>query len=282
MPSSRPGPLPDFERPPLDEMVLSLQFADLQLMNHHAGILWLKLRDQYPKVEEQGPIAPVFETFGSLRAAPPTSEIQLLPADAMIRYWFVSPDGTQLLQIQRDRLIHNWRRRDFADSYPRYEVLRKRFEAEIRLVQEFLREYGLGEIRCNQCEVSYINAIGPNEITDDPNRDLDKIFTLWCERYNYDGLDHIERGRFGATYLMRVEGGEAPIGRIHINASPGIRTRDSVPVVQLNITARGKPQDETVAAAFSWLDQGHISIVRSFSAITTKEMHRIWGRTDAQ
>lgn len=280
MPSARPKPLPDFDRPPLDEMVLSIQFAELPLKNYHSGLLWLKLRHEYPLVEEQAPLSPVFETFGALRPVPATAEIQFLPPEAMIRYWFVSKDGNQLLQFQRDRLIHNWRRRAPEDVYPRYEPLRARFESEILSVQEFLREYEVGDIRCNQCEVTYINSIGPNPETDDPVRDLAKVFTIWREQYNDGDLERIERGRFGATYLILPDSGAEPSGRLHVVANPGIRTRDSAPTIQLNITARGKPRDETLAAALDWLDLGHASVVRSFAAITTKSMHKVWGRKD--
>lgn len=279
MSSSAHEPLPDFESPPLDEMVLSIQFADLPLKNFHSGLLWLKLRNEYPNVEEQAPLLPTFETFGALRPAP-AQEIKFLPPDAMIRYWFVTQDGTQLLQFQGNRLIHNWRRRVPEDIYPRYEPLRSRFESEILLTQEFLREYDLGDIRCNQCEVTYINSIGPNAESEDPVRDLAKLFTIWCERYNDGALKHIERGRFGATYLMLSDGGGDPVGRLYLEANPGIRTRDSAPTMQLKITARGRPGDETIGAALEWLDKGRVSVVRSFAAVTTETMHKIWGRKD--
>lgn len=270
--------LPDFARPPLDEVVLSIQFADLPLKNFHAGLMWLKVRDRYPTVEEQAPISPAFETFGVLRPAPQMSEVQFMAADAMIRYWFVSVDGKQLLQLQRDRFIHNWRVRGPEDEYPRYEPLRAAFESEILIFQDFLKEYGLGEIRCNQCEVTYINAIGPSEEIEDPNRDLDKIFTIWCERFSDDSLKHTERGRFTASYLMPNHVGDEPLGRLHISAIPGVRQRDSMPVIRFSLTARGKPSDESVASALEWLDRGRASVVRGFAAVTTKRMHNLWGR----
>ena len=277
----RPPLLPDFDRPPLDEVVLSIQFADLPLQNHHAGLMWLKVRDKFPNVQEQAPVPAVFETFGVLRPSPQVADVQFMPADAMIRYWFISADGRQLLQMQRDRFMHNWRTQEQHDEYPRFEPLREAFESEILVFQAFLKENGLGEIRCNQCEVTYINAIGPTEEIEDPNRELDKIFTIWCERYAEEGLGPIERARFTASYLMPPETGDEPFGRLHINAVPGVRRRDSMPVVRLSVTARGKPKEESIAAALDWIDLGRISVVRTFAAITTKRMHELWGRKDA-
>jgi uncharacterized protein (TIGR04255 family) len=285
---SRPKSLPDFAKPPLDEVVLSIQFADLPLQNHHAGLMWLKVRDKYPNVQEQAPIDATFETFGVPMPAPQeprrpqAPEIRFMPAEAMIRYWFISADGRQLLQMQRDRFIQNWRTREPQDEYPRFEPLRASFESEISIFQDFLKEYDIGEIRCNQCEVTYINAIGPTEEIEDPNRELDKIFTIWCERYSGEGLGPIERARFTASFLMPAETGEEPHGRLHINAAPGLRQRDSMPVVRLSVTARGKPKDESVAAALDWIDLGRVFVVRGFAAITTEKMHTFWGRKDTQ
>ncbi len=279
--ASRPQGLPNFERPPLDELVLSLQFADLPFKNYHAGLLWQKFADHYPKVEEQAPIAPVFETFGAPRAAAELQQIRLLSPDDTLRYWFISADNNQLLQVQRDRLIHNWRRKLPTDEYPRYEAVRERFEADINTAVDFFRAYQLGEIRCNQCEVSYINVIDAIDESD-PNRELSTIFTFWSERYSDSSLSHIERGRFTISFLLEGEGGSEPVGRLHINAVPGIRTSDSAPVMRLHLTARGRPKDESVEAGLLWLDRGRAAVVTGFAAITTKRMHKLWGRRKAK
>ena len=103
----RPADLPDFERPPLNELVLSVQFASVPFQNFHSGLLWQRFANEYPRVEEQPPIEPVFETFGALQAREHRLTLQLMPMPATMRYWFVSPDGDELLQVQSDRLIHN-------------------------------------------------------------------------------------------------------------------------------------------------------------------------------
>ena len=54
----RPADLPDYEHPPLVEVVLSVQFAELQgYRTVHAGLLWEdKFRKAYPIVAEQPPL----------------------------------------------------------------------------------------------------------------------------------------------------------------------------------------------------------------------------------
>jgi uncharacterized protein (TIGR04255 family) len=274
---ARPKSLPDFERPPIDEVVLSVQFGDVALRNVHIGLLWQRFKTEYPNVEEQAPIAPTFETFGALQAAPPNS-IQLLPFDQMARFWFVSEDQNELIQIQRDRLIHNWRLRRPEDKYPRYEILRTKFESEILKFDEFIEQEKLGSIQVNQCEVSYINVIGPVSSGDDPTKEIDRIFTVWREAYSDKYLKRSERARFNSAFLMQDTPDSPPDGRLHVGVVPSIRTHDQAPVLRVTLTARGKPRDESIAGAFHWLDKGRETVVRGFASITTKEMHKIWGR----
>lgn len=273
----RPKSLPDFERPPIDEVVLSIQFGDVALRNVNIGLLWERFKSDYPNVEEQAPINPIFETFGALQAAPPNT-IQLMRFDQMGRFWFVSENQNELVQVQRDRFIHNWRSRRPEDEYPRYEALRTKFESEIVQFEEFIRESKLGSVDINQCEVSYINVIGPDSDGDDPTKNIDKIFTVWREAYSDKYLTRSERSRFTASFLMQDAPENPPDGRLHVSLMPSLRTHDQAPVLRLTLTARGKPRDESVRAALDWIDKGRETVVRGFASITTKEMHKIWGR----
>src|SRR2546423_14348593 len=57
--------LPNFTNPPLDELVLSIQFASIEKMKTaHIGMFWEKIEHRFPHVSEQPPIGPAFETFG--------------------------------------------------------------------------------------------------------------------------------------------------------------------------------------------------------------------------
>jgi uncharacterized protein (TIGR04255 family) len=239
--------------------------------------LWQGFKEQYPTVEEQAPITPIFETFGSLQPAQVPS-LQLMPFDQMARFWFVSESQNELVQVQRDRLIHNWRVRRQDDQYPRYETLRSRFESEILKFQSFIRDSKLGSIEVNQCEVSYINVIGPLRPGSDPAEDIEKIFTVWRESYSDKYLKHSERSRFNVSFLMQESPESPPDGRLHVAVVPSIRMQDAAPVLRVTLTARGKPRDESMFAALDWLDKGRETVVRGFASITTKEMHKIWGR----
>jgi uncharacterized protein (TIGR04255 family) len=279
MPASRPLDLPEFERPPINELVLSVQFATLSAFRSiHAGILWQRFAKQYPTVEEHPPIAAAFETFGLPPAITELPQFTFV-THTPVRYWFITADGTELLQVQPDRLVHNWRQQKPDDSYPRYEPVRERFESEVRLVQLFLTEEKLGEIKANQCEVTYINHIGPETI-EQPEEHLEDIFTIWSNQYSDDYLKQIERAQFNASYLIRGPENE-PVGRLHAAVQPAVHRLTSTRLLQFTLTARGKPNDESIDSALEWLDTGRIAVVRTFASLTRPEMHSRWGRRNA-
>jgi hypothetical protein len=57
--------LPDFEKPPVVEVALSLQFRPLELLRSaHLGLLWSVFRSRgFSRVEDYGELEPVFEDF---------------------------------------------------------------------------------------------------------------------------------------------------------------------------------------------------------------------------
>ena len=53
----RPTGLPDYEHPPVDEVVLGLGFESiLGLAQPHIGLLWSRLREQFPTVRDVVPL----------------------------------------------------------------------------------------------------------------------------------------------------------------------------------------------------------------------------------
>jgi len=53
---------------------------------------------------------------------------------------------------------------------------------------------------------------------------------------------------------------------------------DDVYAMQLDITVRARPAGQSIEAAFDLLDKEREIVVRTFAAVTTPEMHRVWGR----
>ena len=129
--------LPDFKQPPLSEVALSLQFNTLQnLKTPLSGVLWERFRKRLPEIEEHPPLSPVVERFDPPVA--PKIDVLIEEKLPVPRVWFLTPKKTELIQVQQDRFIHNWRKVDGEGTYPRYETLREKFAAEIREFMTFL------------------------------------------------------------------------------------------------------------------------------------------------
>jgi uncharacterized protein (TIGR04255 family) len=105
---ARPADLPDFERPPLVEVVLSVQFSDLRgYRSVHPGLLWdRKFRDSFPEFAEHAPLSPVFETFGPTPTEGPGFTLEQLPGPPVPRLWFMNKDRSHLIQVQANRFLH--------------------------------------------------------------------------------------------------------------------------------------------------------------------------------
>ena len=276
----RPPDLPDFKSPPVTEVVLSIQFGALaKFTSVHVGLLWERLRSEYPIASEQAPIAAAFETFGlPQQNLQPFMEIQTLLSPPMPRYWFEDADAVDLLQVQHDRILHNWRKREAAQEYPRYEAIRARFERDLALFEEFLSSEGLGNLRPNQCEVTYINTI---DVPDDDNvhQHLERVTPLWTGQLSEAHPYVTENATLQTRFLLRHD--DQPFGRAFVVFTPAFMVASNRPVWRLEITVRGKPSHDSVQEAFKLLDEGRDIVVRTFAGVTTPEMWRLWERTDA-
>ncbi|MFP3941453.1 MAG: TIGR04255 family protein [Thermoanaerobaculia bacterium] len=272
--------LPDFRRPPLTEVVLGVQFEPLAGFGSvHSGLFWERIRESFPRVEERPTLQPVIERFGGRPARDLGVRWQVLDVPPPIRYWFLTEQGDQLIQLQSDRFLHNWRKRGPEDTYPRYEGIRQSFERELSLFQSFLTDHGLSHPEPNQCEVTYVNHIFPGDVWEHHSQ-LDRVLTITSGQYSDDFLGGPEDSRFAARYIIPDHQG-TPLGRLHISAKPGFEVSTGQPIIVLELTARGQPQGEGTRGVLPFLDLGREWIVRGFTSITTPAMHQIWERTDA-
>jgi len=158
--SDIPTPV-SFASPPVNEVYLGVQFPGP--VADEATTLadfWPRVREDYPTLERQAPIAPAVEDF-SVPPAPPTVPFQVEVSHQPFpqRYWFVSLDGNELIQVQPDRFMLNWRQVQESDEYPRYQTLRPEFERRYETFLEALPEESRTAAVPEWCEVTYINHI---------------------------------------------------------------------------------------------------------------------------
>jgi uncharacterized protein (TIGR04255 family) len=264
--------LPEFSRPPVIETVLGVQFRPVANFSiPHFGLFWAKIRDKYPGYEVQPPLGPVIEEFGEGQWKNVGVNIELMQIPE-VRCWFKDSSGKQLIQLQRDRFLFNWRKVKDEDMYPRYDNIEPRFAETWNEFCSFLHEVGLEEPDVNQCEVTYVNHIDLGHGWKS-YAELKNVIACWSGEISGSFLPDPESVNIGARYVL--PNGK---GRLHVLMQPAIRRTDAKEILQLNLTARGKPESSTAQHVLEWLDLGHKWIVRGFTDFTTKSMHEIWGR----
>lgn len=268
--------LPDFEHRPVVEVVLSVQLEPLsKLSTQDLAVYWGEVLAKKYRWREATPIPPAFEWFGIVR--PPMNfefSFQQLEAPLPLRALFFSADETELVQLQRDRFVRNWRKAT-GEPYPRYEAIRKSFREQFESLRTFIADRKLGECVPNQCEVTYVNHI-PWGRDGQPREDLSEVLTGWAAKTSDPFLGVPEQVDLAARYV--IQGPAAPIGRLHVAANPTYRADDLQPLLSLTLTARGRPASGGIDEVMNLLDLEREHVVRGFASITTPDMHKRWGR----
>ncbi len=264
--------LPDYERPPVVETYLGVQFIPLEKFSiSHFGLYWAKIREEYPTSQIQPPLSPAIEQFGAAQFKPAKLGVELVTVPE-VRCWFIEKSGSMLTQIQRDRFLHNWRKLKPEDTYVHYDKVKPRFAHEWTRFCEFLKEADIGQPEINQCEMTYVNHIEVGKGFKSYD-ELNKVIGYWCNNPSANLLEAPESVNIAARYLLPENK-----GRLHIQMQPAIRQQDAKEILQLNVTARGKPSATELADILAWFDLGHEWIVKGFTDFTAKPMHEFWGR----
>lgn len=277
--SKMDAPRPDFSDPPVVEVALSVQFDSLiKLRTPQLGLLWREFRDRFPITEEHAPLDAVVERFGARRVRKGVARIEILESPPTPRCWFLDEAGTELIQVQHDRFVHNWRKAGTEAEYPRYEHIRSTFEQELRRFDEFLAREQIGEFTPNQCEVTYVNHIVGGKGWQ-AHGDLGNVITVFQRSFSDEFLEVPEDTGLRMRFLIPDEKGQ-PIGRLHAVLDSGYRNSDNQPIFNLNLTARGAPLGGGINGVLGFLDLGREWVVRGFASMTTPTMHKKWGRRD--
>jgi uncharacterized protein (TIGR04255 family) len=256
------GALPNYKKPPVNEVVCGMRFhTPDKIRIPHIGLLWDKFRQDYPNIQHAPPIA---TSKGEILIDSETG----LPLQ---RVWFINRLNDQLIQFQFDRFYFNWRRR--KDVYPRYPYVIKNFENVLNTIVNFFIEFEFGEIKPIEYELTYINHIQKGQEWNTAD-DLPRIFSDFAWRQT--------TGRFfpspeNVTWQANFTLPEKK-GNLVVNLKQAIRTEDKVPLLVLELTARGLGESTNKIAVREWFDLAHEWIVRGFTDLTTSEIHRFWER----
>lgn len=261
--------LPSFENPPVAEVVCGVLFDKLEKLTiPHFGGLWHCFPD-YTGCREVMPLMPVLERFEGL---PPTEEQELAEVP-LPRVWFVHKDQNGIIQVQRDRFLHNWKKVKVDDQYPRYGYVKKLFHEHLATFENFLSERSLGTLTPRQYEMTYVNNI-PRGQGWEELADLGQVFPDFAWNNRDDRFLDVPQGRhIRANFLV-------PDRTARLHASIRNAEQNGNPLVVFELTVRGISPDPSRDAMWRWFDMAREWIVRGFADLTGEEIQqKVWRRT---
>jgi uncharacterized protein (TIGR04255 family) len=272
--------LPTFKKPPVVETVLGVQFDPIRgFTNAHLGAFRVRVKqaasagERWMRVSDAVPLPPTFERFDDEHAwmdvgltltfsqEPPASRLQIR-----------NESGGALIQLQNGRLHYNWIRQ-VDGAYVRYRNVRPGFDAIFAELAEFLVEQGLGEIKPNQWEVTYVNHIPKGTVWNTPE-EWAHLFIGLPSLGSPQGEIRLES--FGGMWHFEIPERR---GRLHVEVSHAkTQEEPKEELIRLTLTARGpiEPPAGGAIAASRGLDLGRQVIVTAFRDLTSERAHLYW------
>jgi len=191
-------------------------------------------------------------------------------ANLPIRVSFVDSSSTNLVQVQNNFILHNWRKTDALSLYQHYTVTRDSLLADWKDFRDFLTQHSLKFTQVLRCEVSYFNHLVRGDDWQD-YAELSKLFPSWKGTRADGSLSTPQMIGITASYSHAS-------GMLQIASQPALR-RDGKEIIQLTVTAAGAPKDQDDDSLFGCLDACHQTAIDGFTEFTSEELHRRWRRT---
>jgi uncharacterized protein (TIGR04255 family) len=260
-----------FDKPPVNEVALSVQFARHSVDD--AMVLaefWPRVRDRFPNIERQPPIAPTTEDF-TYPPRPGQFQVEFGEQPFPQRYWCTSEAGNDLIQFQQDRFLVNWRKLDNGAEYPRYDHVQGLFNENFPIFEEVLTPQ---QLTIEQCEITYVNEIEAKPDSGHGHMELSRVLKLFSGPIELPDLPAPEDTQYQSRYVLRR--GDDPFGRFYISAIPGFNNASNEPIYVVTLLVRGTPPSPGAEGALAFFKDGHDRIVRTFKEITTEDMHSQW------
>lgn len=265
---------PDFVHPPIIELVLGAQFDRLpDFTSGHLGLFWSELgTSDWGRPKDDVPLDDQFETFQRPRLPSPTS-IQLTLTSSPIpgRFLLHHSSGDRLIQVQPSRFHFNWRKQ--GGFYPSFRKLIGEFEQQFATFSRFASKCGLGEVKVNQWELTYVNAFPQGQYWRTPADWSTFLPGLFGSLFPADEIGLVLENR-KAEWSYEI----APKrGRLYLSAAPGRVAGEDVDSVLLRLTARGPATSRDAAGLRAGLDCGHDAAVGAFLKVSSKDSQEKWG-----
>jgi uncharacterized protein (TIGR04255 family) len=227
------------------------------------GKLWTDHLPEFKVECEQPPLARQFELLGHGPGVTLSVDHNL----PMPRVWFVNGMGNQLVQVQRDRFLWNWRKTEVAHEYPHFVKVNGFFKEQIVVFESFIEKQCGRELVPRQYELTYVNHITGKSGQAGEVGNLLPDFS-WRESGTERWLPDPEDVDLNLAFLLP---GHA--GRLRVKVQTAQQARDRSPVILLDLTARGFIDNRD-----DWFDLAHTWIVKGFEDLVAPAMNSVWGK----
>jgi uncharacterized protein (TIGR04255 family) len=221
-------------------------------------LFWSAIREEFPECQNASPIGAPF-------AAPD----EIFP---LTRYWFISRNESNLIQLQRNRFYLNCRNRKGGEKYSSFQERSASFFARFTQLEKFVAENNLGSLRLDYAELSYTNHFSSRhkwKTLDDTKRII-KSFNLIDTGEMSAQVDAI---LYQSIFNLRETSGP-----LSIKLQNGIDddTQEAVLVYELKRhTERTFEQKHDLEI---WFSQANEELDVVFESTTTLDAQKLWGR----
>ncbi len=245
---------PHFKNPPVVEVAYGVFFRPIaNFYTPHAGLIWQEFKEEYPDLEDRDPIM--------RHGHDVPHEVMLTVIPPLRRVWMISKDAKDLIQLQSDAFLCNWRKGNEASPYPSHKNNFPKFQGNLaRFKKSVSKLEGLGEIHVRGLELTYINHIEQGTIWNSI-QDIGKILPDYAKLCENKSVWGVPTG-LSTTLIYDLPSNK---GKLWIKSFEGQQV-DGEKVFVVELSARYTGEDITTDRDIeSWFDMAHEKIVEGFA-----------------
>lgn len=256
--------LPSFDRPPLIETVLGMQFKPVAGMTTaHLGLFWRSLGDEWSRAVEAEPVGQMPVGDSALQAE------AILRSSLGRRLRLMNDAGSRMVQIENGWLVFNWRRREWNDPYPSFDKLFPEFQKVLDAWHAFLAAEGFPEVRPTLWEITYVNLVVRGTVWNTPE-DLSAVLPALLGTAGGSQLGPLTAIEGSWQFPIRESQGNLVVS---VGLVPDDEGHENLRLTQI---ARGPASDR--ASLEQGLEDGHRAIVHTFADFTSGSAQAYWKR----
>ncbi|HNP35394.1 MAG TPA: TIGR04255 family protein [Woeseiaceae bacterium] len=247
-----------FKKPPLNEIVFQVIFPELVgFGGAHIGLFWSEFRDRFPTIQS----APRVELAKSFNLAN-----GVLPEN---RIWLIHKDNSQVIQIQDDRFMFNWRDVGEETTYPGFDALYPIFKEYFSAFIDFLESEEKAPKFVTGFELNYVNHIYP-DVWEDWS-DIGEIFPAFNWRSNPSPMPDIK----GFRYFMQSTLDD-DIGELTVTIDSRTHKKTSSPLVNFEIKVTGGKRELEVESLDAVFLPAHDGLVDTLVSMVSEKVRASW------